>query len=101
MIYFFLCELNIYFCIVKTKKQNIMKKTRNFKNYLLHVFSVCSLNQDDDYSLGFSSLDKLLKKFDELNQNPLTLHNKGISILRVCDDGNTINIDRLFTHIYP
>ena len=79
-----------------------MRKTTSVKtNYLLHVFSVCSLSQDDDYSLGFSSLDKLLKKFDELDNNPLTLHQKGISILRVSDDGNIINVERLFTHIYP
>lgn len=71
------------------------------KNYLLHVFSVCSLNQDDDNSLCFSSLDKLLKKFDEMNKNPLTLHDKCISILCVSDDGKTINVERLFTHIYP
>lgn len=70
-------------------------------NYLLHVFSVCSLSQDDDYSLSFSSLDKLLKKFDFLNNNPHTLHDKGISILRVIDDGITINVERLFTNIYP
>lgn len=70
-------------------------------NYLLHVYSVSSLNNDDDYSLGFSSLDALLKKFDELNNNPLTLHDKGISILRVFDDGTNINVERLFTHIYP
>lgn len=70
-------------------------------NYLLHVFSVCSLSHDDDYSLGFSSLDKLLKKFDSLNHDPHTLHEKGISILRVIDDGFTINIERLFTNIYP
>lgn len=70
-------------------------------NYLLHVFSVCSLSHDDDYSLGFSSLEQLLTKFDELDNNPLTLHDKGISILRVIDDGITINVERLFTHIYP
>lgn len=70
-------------------------------NYLLHVFSVCSLDQDDDYSLGFSSLDKLLKKFDEMNNNPLILHDKGVSILRVDEDGNNINVVRLFSLIYP
>lgn len=71
------------------------------KNYLLHVFSVDSLEQDNDYSLSFRSLDSLLKKFDSLNKHPLTLHDKGVSILRVIDDADTINVERLFTHIYP
>ena len=71
------------------------------KNYLLHVFSVSSLSNDDDYSLGFSSLDELLLKFDEMNKKPILLHEKGISILCVSDDGNTIKVERLFTNIYP